>query len=83
MSDDLWSRALALPPAQRAELAHALMDSLYEEVDWDTGPGWHVVPDPEISGVPPAVASRSPRSGSSSTADVVQLEQRRSNPKRA
>lgn len=71
MSDDLWSRALALPPAQRAELAHALMDSLYEEVDWDTGPGWHVVPDPEISGVPPSVA------------EIVQLDQRRSNPKRA
>jgi len=71
MSDDLWSRALALPPAQRAELAHALMDSLYEEVDWDTGPGWHIEPDPEISGVPPAVA------------DIVQLDQRSSNPKRA
>jgi hypothetical protein len=76
MSDDLWSRALALPPAQRAELAHALMDSLYEEVDWDTGPGWHIVPDPvisepEISGVPPTVA------------EIVDLDQRRSNPKRA
>jgi hypothetical protein len=71
MSDDLWSRALALPPAQRAELAHALMDSLYEEVDWDTGPGWHIEPDPEISGVPPTVA------------EIVDLDRRRSNPKRA
>lgn len=42
MSDDLRSRALALPPDARAELAHALMDSLYDEVDWDTGPGWRV-----------------------------------------
>lgn len=74
MSDDLLSRALALPPAQRAELAHALMDSLYEEVDWDTGPGWHIVPDPEISGVPPAVGPRG---------EVVPLDQRRSAPKRA
>jgi hypothetical protein len=76
MSDDLWFRALALPPAQRAELAHALMDSLYEEVDWDTGPGWHIEPDPEISGVPPAVGPRG-------SADVVQLAQHRSSPKRA
>jgi hypothetical protein len=76
MSDDLWSRALALPPAQRAELAHALMDSLYEEVDWDTGPGWHIEPDPEISGVPPAVTSRG-------NGEVVQLAQRRTNPRRA
>jgi hypothetical protein len=52
------------------------MDSLYEEVDWDTGPGWHIVPDPEISGVPPAVTARG-------SAEVVQLDQRRSNPRRA
>lgn len=71
MSDDLWSRALALPPAERAELAHALMDSLYAEVDWDTGPGWHVEPDPEISGIPPRVA------------EVVDLAAHRASPRRA
>lgn len=54
--DDLWSRALALPATERAELAHALMDSLYADVDWDTGAGWRVEPDPELSGTPPAVA---------------------------
>jgi len=71
MSDDLWSRALALPPAERAELAHALMDSLYQEVDWDTGPGWRITPGPELSGA------------LSSVAEVVYLDQRRSNPRRA
>jgi hypothetical protein len=71
MSDDLRSRALALPPAERAELAHALMDSLYQEVDWDTGPGWRGAPDREITGVL--------RAG----AEVVDLEQWRSGPRRA
>lgn len=71
MSDDLWSRALALPPAERAELAHALMDSLYTEVDWDTGPGWHIEPDPELSGIPPVVA------------EVVDLNARRLGTRRA
>ena len=32
------------------------MDSLYAEVDWDTGPGWRIEPAPEESGVPPTVA---------------------------
>jgi hypothetical protein len=57
MSDELWSRALALPAAERAELAHALMDSLYDEVDWDTGPGWRIEPQHEQSGTPPMVAA--------------------------
>jgi hypothetical protein len=56
MTDDLRSRALALPPAERAELAHALMDSLYAEVDWDTGPGWRIETEVEESGMPPRVA---------------------------
>ncbi len=56
MTDDIRSRALALPPAERAELAHALMDSLYADVDWDTGPGWRIEPEPDESGVPPTVA---------------------------
>jgi hypothetical protein len=69
MSPELWARALALPPAERAELAHALMDSLYEDVDWDDGISIaHAVP--EESGVPPAVA------------EVIQLDHRRA-PRRA
>jgi hypothetical protein len=71
MSDDLHSRALALPPAERAELAHALMDSLYQETEWDTGPGWRVAPDFELTGAL--------RAG----AEVVDLDQWRSNPRRA
>lgn len=71
MSDDLRSRALALPAAERAELAHALMDSLYAEVDWDTGPGWRIEPDPELSGVPPTVAP------------VIDIGERRAAPRRA
>jgi hypothetical protein len=71
MSDELWSRALALPAAERAELAHALMDSLYDEVDWDTGPGWHVEPDPALSGTPPTVA------------EVIDMQRYRSAPRRA
>jgi len=71
MSDDLYSRALALPPAERAELAHALMDSLYQEMDWDTGPGWRGAPDLELS------------SARHTGAEVVDLEQWRSNPHRA
>jgi hypothetical protein len=71
MSDDLWSQALALPPAQRAELAHALMDSLYQELDWDTGPGWRAAPDLALPGVLRAVA------------DVVDLDQWRPKPRRA
>jgi len=69
MSSELWARALALPPAERAELAHALMDSLYEDVDWDDGIGI-VRAVPEESGVPPAVA------------EVIQLDHRRA-PRRA
>lgn len=71
MSNDLWSRALALPPAERAELAHAIMDSLYDEVDWDTGPGWRIEPEPELSGVPPRVAP------------IIDINQRRAGPQRA
>jgi hypothetical protein len=71
MSDELWSRALALPAAERAELAHALMDSLYDEVDWDTGPGWRSEPDPELSGTPPRVA------------EVIDIRSLRSAPRRA
>lgn len=71
MSNDLWSRALALPPAERAELAHAIMDSLYDEVDWDTGAGWRIEPEPELSGVPPTVAP------------VIDINQRRTGRQRA
>ena len=63
MSDELWSRALALPPAERARLAHALMDSLYEDVEWDDGVGFGH--QPEKSGIPPVVA------------EVIDLDQRR------
>jgi hypothetical protein len=71
MSDELWSRALALPAAERAELAHALMDSLYDEVDWDTGPGWRIESVPELSGTPPAVA------------EVIDIRRPRPAPRRA
>ncbi|MEO8182996.1 MAG: hypothetical protein ABI895_29540 [Deltaproteobacteria bacterium] len=71
MSDDLYSRALALPPAERAELAHALMDSLYQEIEWDTGPGWRITPNCELSAAL--------RAG----AEVVDLDQWRPNPRRA
>jgi hypothetical protein len=70
MTDELWARALALPPAERAELAHALMDSLYEEVHWDEDAGWNQ-PAPEESGVPPAVG------------EVIQLDLRRAPSRRA
>jgi len=70
MSDDLRSRALALPPADRAELAHALMDSLYQEIDWDTGPGWRGSPDLELT----RALHRA--------AEVVDLDQWRANPRR-
>jgi hypothetical protein len=70
MSSELWAQALALPPAERAELAHALMDSLYEDVDWDDGIGIAHAAVPEESGVPPAVA------------EVIQLDHRRA-PRRA
>lgn len=70
MTDELWARALALPPAERAELAHALMDSLYEEVHWDDGAGWGQ-PAPEESGVPPTVA------------EIIDLDRRRASPRRA
>jgi hypothetical protein len=70
MTDELWARALALPPAERAELAHALMDSLYEEVHWDDDAGWNQ-PAPEESGVPPVVG------------EVIQLDLRRAPSRRA
>jgi len=35
MTEKLRSEALALPPAERAELAHALLESLYDDVDAD------------------------------------------------
>lgn len=70
MSDDLRSRALALPPGERAELAHALMDSLYQEIDWDTGPGWRSSLDAELSGALIAAA------------EVIDLDQWRANPRR-
>jgi hypothetical protein len=78
MSDDLWSQALALPPAQRAELAHALMDSLYQELDWDTGPGWRAAPDLGLRG-PSAALPGVLRA----VAEVVNLEQWRPKPRRA
>jgi hypothetical protein len=70
MSDDLRALALALPPGERAELAHALMDSLYQEIDWDTGPGWRCSPDLELSGAVVAAA------------EVVDLDQWRANQRR-
>jgi hypothetical protein len=96
MSEDLWSQALALPPAERAELAHALMDSLYREVDWDTGPGWRVTPDPELYDVLSSEVLGGGVLGGGvlgggvlgggvlgAVAEVVQLDQRRANPRRA
>ncbi len=71
MFDELWARALALPPAERAELAHALMDSLYEEVDWDGGPANPAPPALDESGVPPVVAQ------------VIDIDRRRAPPRRA
>ena len=52
MSEELLSLALSLPPQQRAELAHALMDSRYEGVDWDVGGGFCEM----SAGDPPAIA---------------------------
>jgi hypothetical protein len=71
ISDELWALALALPPAERAELAHALMDSLYEAVDWDDEGSFREQPAPEESGVPPVVA------------DVIDIGLRRAPPRRA
>jgi len=71
MSDDLISQALALPPAERADLAHALMDSLYLEIDWDTGPGWRVAPNLALSETLQPLA------------EVIELDHWRANPRRA
>jgi putative addiction module component (TIGR02574 family) len=40
MTAKLRSEALALPPAERAELAHALLDSLHDEGDANAEAAW-------------------------------------------
>ena len=39
-ADKLRAELLALPPAERAELAHALLESLHEEADPDAEAAW-------------------------------------------
>jgi putative addiction module component (TIGR02574 family) len=39
-SDKLRSEVLALPADERAELAHALLESLHEGADPDAGAAW-------------------------------------------
>jgi putative addiction module component (TIGR02574 family) len=40
MTEKLRSEALALPPAERAELAHALLESLHGKDDADAETAW-------------------------------------------
>jgi len=40
MTERLRSEALALPPAERAKLAHALLESLHDEGDADAEVAW-------------------------------------------